>query len=156
LPAAVCGPLAVSLAGGIADFNDALLDLIPVYAAFDVGSWGWLSALTGLYPMVGLHEYDDGGAETWSYVLNNNDGPTAGDFAAVGLALNGGGLADGIACADVSAAAIQGAFPSPGAPGVSADFVADRELACVGGVEGFVVAGTVGLAFGGTVVGLVE
>jgi len=152
LPAVVCAPIADGLTASIVDFNDTVVEAVPTYVAFDVGSWGWGSLLTGLYPMSGQHEYADGSEATWSYVLNNNDG-AAGTFAAAGLALNGGGVTQGLACADVSGALITGSFPGVAVDGIDAQFLADRELACIGGAEGIVVAGTVGLAFGGFVSG---
>jgi|GEM_PF-3665290 len=156
LPPALCAPLADGIASSLADFNGALLDLVPEYVAFEVGSYGWVSAWTGLYPMTGVHEYGDGSEQSWAYMLNNNTGADEGAFVATGLSLSGGAVSDGLACADVSGALIAGSFPSVNGPGVTADFLADRELACVGGAEGVVVAGTVGLTFGGTVVGVVE
>ena len=149
LPVEVCDPLATSIAASVASFNNALVGAVPVFAEFDVGSWGWVSSLFKLHPMLGSHETGDGALSDWSYVLNDNNGT----FLSGGLALNGGGVQGNLACADVSGALISGGFSSAGTV-LDADFIADRELMCLGAVEGIVVAGTIGLAFGGAVDGL--
>ena len=149
LPEAVCAPLAENIAAAVAAFNNGLTEAVPVLVELDVGSWGWVSSVFGLYPMVGTHETVAGDAADWGYVVNDNNGT----FLSGGLALNAGGVAGSLACADVSAGLISGGFGSGGTV-LDADFVADRELMCIGAVEGLVVAGTIGLAFGGILDGL--
>ena len=149
LPEAACAPLVTNIVGSVVTFNDALIGAVPVFAEFDVGSWGWASVLFKLYPMFGSHETLDGTVSAWNYILNDNNGA----FLAGGLALNGGGVQGSLACADVSGALVSGGFWSAGAL-LDADFVADRELMCLGAVDGLVVAGTVGLAFAGAVDGI--
>ena len=149
LPAEVCEPVAAAIAESVATFNNALIDAVPVFAEFDVGSWGWVSNLFGLYPMTGSHETVDGTEAEWGYVLNDG----AATFLSGGLALNGGGIQGSLACADVSGALVSGGFGGAGSK-LDADFLADRELMCLGAVEGLVVAGTIGFAFGGVLDGL--
>lgn len=151
LPEPVCALLASNIAATVAAFNNALVDAVPVYAEFDVGSWGWLSSIFGLYPMTGLHETSNGDVGSWGYVLNDKNGT----FLSGALALNGGGVQGSLACADVAGALISGGFTS-GGDALDADFLADRELMCLGAVEGLVVAGTIGLAFGGSMEGLAQ
>ncbi len=151
LPEGVCAPLAENIAAAVAAFNNGLVEAVPVLVDLDVGSWGWVSSVFGLYPMVGTHETLGGDVVDWGYVVNDN----SGTFLSGGLALNAGGVAGSLACADVSAGLISGGFSSGGTV-LDADFVADRELMCIGAVEGLVVAGTIGFAFGGILDGLAK
>ena len=151
LPEPGCAPLAANIAAAVAAFNNGLTEAVPVLVELDVGSWGWVSSVFGLYPMVGSHETIAGDVADWGYVVNDNNGT----FLSGGLALNAGGVAGSLACADVAAGLISGGFDS-GGTALDADFVADRELMCIGAVEGLVVAGTIGFAFGGILDGIAQ
>ncbi len=154
LPAGACSNAAEVIAEAVVDLNQAALDLLPESLRLAVGSWGWVSNWFGLYPAYGKHTGPEN-SFVLTYLLNNNDGAAHGDLLSGALSVNGfASNASTWACVDVSAGVIAGNIDQHGGFALEADFLVDRELACVANLGGgYGIAGTIGIAYGGVLTG---
>jgi hypothetical protein len=154
LPEELCADLAILIVDAVVDFNNAVVYVLPEAAELTVGSFGWISKIFGLYPAAGTHQPVVGDPYDIAYLLNNNDDVHHGDLLSGGFGIAGFGGGQGWLCADAGVALAAAQIDQPDGFSVEAGFIVDRELLCAAVLgEGVGVAGTIGLAFGGTLIG---
>lgn len=150
----ICAEAAIEIVAALTDFNNAVVGVLPDVVEFSTGSFGWISCIFGLYPALGVHTPTVGDAYNIGYLLNNNDDAHHGDVLSAAFGIAGAAGAEGWLCVDVGFGLVAAQVDQPAGFTVDAGFLVDRELACAavfGG--GYALAGTIGLAFGGTLVG---
>ncbi len=161
-PEDMCAEAAAGIVAGLTDFNNTVIGVLPDLVDFTTGTFGWISAIFGIYPALGVHTPVIGDPYNIGYLLNNNDPVNDvdhhGDVASAGFGIGGiaGGATEGMGwlCVDVGFGLVLAHIDQPQGFDVEAGFLVDRELACaiVFG-NGYAMAGTIGLAFGGTLSG---
>ena len=153
-PEEVCADLAVLIVDAVVDFNNAVVHVLPEAAELTVGSFGWVSRIFGLYPAAVSHQPVVGDPYDIGYLLNNNDDAHHGDLVSGGIGIAGFTGGQGWLCVDAGIGLAAANIDQPDGFSVEAGFIVDRELLCAAVLgDGVGVAGTIGLAFGGTLVG---
>lgn len=149
-----CIEAAIVIVEAVTDFNNAVVGVLPDVVEITVGTFGWISRVFGLYPAGGIHTPTLGGPYNIGYLLNNNDGVHHGDLLSAGFGIAGAAGGQGWLCADAGVGLAAAHVDQPAGFTVEAAFIVDRELICAAALgEGYGLAGTIGLAFGGTLVG---
>ncbi len=147
LDASICDDIASGLAEFRADISNDMLAQIPGTVDFTVrGTNNFWNKLLGVYPVGVTFNYDDG-PESGTFLINNNDGASYGDF--LGAAATAGlGASEWLICGAGSLSVVTGQVDR-GTPFThESTWDTGAELVCATGTEGLIIAVSVGIAYG--------